>query len=177
MRSWSWRRGQSGGDQSQNRRHCEHGHGEAGQGAGAFVRRHRPGRRLCKPLRHRGALGRRRAKNGQGAYHQQLPGRQDHPGSRREDARRPHQHPGGGRGAHIQVDLDDEDSLTTRFSAAGKKGLLDIAVVRLPRISNFTDFNALSRLPSVSFGMSRGQGSWASPTSSSFPAPRTPWTT
>lgn len=51
---------------------------------------------------------------------------------------------------HIQVDLDDEDSLTTRFSAAGKKGLLDIAVVRLPRISNFTDFNALSRLPSVS---------------------------
>ena len=48
---------------------------------------------------------------------------------------------------HIQVDLDDEDSLTTRFSAAGKKGLLDIAVVRLPRISNFTDFNALSRLP------------------------------
>ena len=51
---------------------------------------------------------------------------------------------------HIQVDLDDEDSLTTRFSAAGKKGLLDIAVVRLPRISNFTDFNALSRLDSVS---------------------------
>ena len=50
---------------------------------------------------------------------------------------------------HIQVDLDDEDSLTTRFSAQGKKGLLDIAVVRLPRISNFTDFNALSRLECV----------------------------
>ena len=51
---------------------------------------------------------------------------------------------------HLTVDLDDEDSLTERFDCAGSRGLLDIAVIRLPRISNFTDFNALARLPEVS---------------------------
>lgn len=51
---------------------------------------------------------------------------------------------------HLTVDLDDEDSLTERFDRAGSQGLLDIAVIRLPRISNFTDFNALARLPEVS---------------------------
>ena len=51
---------------------------------------------------------------------------------------------------HMTVDLDDEDSLTARFGRSGKKAPLDIAVVRLPRISNFTDFNALERLDAVS---------------------------
>ena len=51
---------------------------------------------------------------------------------------------------HMAVDLDDEDSLTARFGRSGKKAPLDIAVVRLPRISNFTDFNALERLDAVS---------------------------
>lgn len=51
---------------------------------------------------------------------------------------------------HLHVDLDDEDSLTERFDRQGKKALLDIAVIRLPRISNFTDFNSLSRLKEVS---------------------------
>lgn len=40
--------------------------------------------------------------------------------------------------------LDDEDSLTDRFAAGGRvrdKAAADIAVVRLPHISNFTDFN------------------------------------
>ncbi|MDD6188315.1 MAG: cobyric acid synthase [Clostridiales bacterium] len=51
---------------------------------------------------------------------------------------------------HLQVDLDDEDSLTERFERTDGKGLIDIAVVRLPRISNFTDFNSLARMPEVS---------------------------
>lgn len=50
---------------------------------------------------------------------------------------------------HMQVDLDDEDSLTTRFSDGGGVGLVDLAVIRLPHISNFTDFNPLSRMAEV----------------------------
>ena len=48
------------------------------------------------------------------------------------------------------LDIDDEDSLSERFHGGGKKGLVDIAVIRLPRISNFTDFNALARIPALS---------------------------
>ena len=51
---------------------------------------------------------------------------------------------------YLRLDLDDEDSLSDRLTATrGEAGGLDIAVLRLPRISNFTDFNALSRMPSV----------------------------
>ena len=49
----------------------------------------------------------------------------------------------------LDLDLDDEDSLSSRFSARRAGAPLDIAVVRLPRISNFTDFNALERHPAV----------------------------
>lgn len=51
---------------------------------------------------------------------------------------------------YLNIDLDDEDSLSDRFSREpGAHCPLDIAVVRLPRISNFTDFDALARHPSV----------------------------
>lgn len=50
----------------------------------------------------------------------------------------------------LDVDIDDEDSLSTRLERGGKVGLIDIAVVRLPRLSNFTDFNPLERLEQVS---------------------------
>ena len=49
---------------------------------------------------------------------------------------------------YLNIDIDDEDSVTERFSGSSK-GLVDIAVIRLPHISNFTDFNTLSRLPKV----------------------------
>ena len=49
----------------------------------------------------------------------------------------------------LDIDLDDEDSVTERFNAKASDKPLDIAVLRLPRISNFTDFNALSRLGPV----------------------------
>ena len=43
----------------------------------------------------------------------------------------------------LHVDLDDEDSLSSRLSRKGGVAPIDIAVIRLPRLSNFTDFNAL----------------------------------
>ena len=51
----------------------------------------------------------------------------------------------------LDVDVDDEDSLSQRleYRSGGKVGLVDIAVIRLPRLSNFTDFNALERMEEV----------------------------
>ena len=46
--------------------------------------------------------------------------------------------------------LEDEDSLTERFSGKQEVELIDIAIIRVPRISNFTDFNALEVIPGVS---------------------------
>lgn len=51
---------------------------------------------------------------------------------------------------YLYLDIDDEDSLTERFSRKGETGLVDIAVIRTPRISNFTDFNALECIDGVS---------------------------
>ena len=52
---------------------------------------------------------------------------------------------------YMTLDLDDEDSLSERLNDRGNgQALLDIAVIRLPRLSNFTDFNALERMKGVS---------------------------
>ena len=51
---------------------------------------------------------------------------------------------------YVHVDVDDEDSLTERFASSGERKLLDIAVIRLPRISNFTDFAPFERYENVS---------------------------
>lgn len=44
---------------------------------------------------------------------------------------------------YINVDIDDEDSLSERFARPKGAQPVSIAVIRLPRISNFTDFAAL----------------------------------
>ncbi|MCI8495672.1 MAG: cobyric acid synthase [Lachnospiraceae bacterium] len=44
---------------------------------------------------------------------------------------------------YMQVDIEEEDSMTTRFAASNPFGLLEFAVIRLPHISNFTDFAVL----------------------------------
>ena len=51
---------------------------------------------------------------------------------------------------YLNIDVDDEDSLTDRFSSNNQASLVDIAVIRFPRISNFTDFNALEYINGVS---------------------------
>ena len=51
---------------------------------------------------------------------------------------------------YTRVDIDEEDSLTERFSRTAGRKLLDLAVIRLPRISNFTDFSPFERYANVS---------------------------
>lgn len=50
---------------------------------------------------------------------------------------------------YINCDIDDEDSLSERFENH-RTGTIEIAVIKLPRISNFTDFNVFSRYDGVS---------------------------
>lgn len=51
---------------------------------------------------------------------------------------------------YTHVDIDDEDSLTERFDKSTERKLIDIAVIRLPRISNFTDFSPFEQYGNVS---------------------------
>lgn len=50
---------------------------------------------------------------------------------------------------YLRVDVDDEDSLASRLENKGGRKPLDIAVIRLPRISNFTDFSLLDEHPAM----------------------------
>lgn len=49
----------------------------------------------------------------------------------------------------LKVEVDDEDSLAHKLDHAKGPGLVDIAVIRLPRLSNFTDFNPLEFIEGV----------------------------
>ena len=50
---------------------------------------------------------------------------------------------------YMELALEDEDSLTERFRET-RIGKIDMAVIRYPRISNFTDFNVFEQLSEVS---------------------------
>ena len=50
---------------------------------------------------------------------------------------------------YTDVDIEDEDSLAERLTVQQGGGRIDIAVIRLPKISNFTDFQAFSLEPDV----------------------------
>jgi adenosylcobyric acid synthase len=55
---------------------------------------------------------------------------------------------------YFHLDIDDEDSQSERLESGpedgAESGAFKIAVVRLPHISNYTDFNALNRVGGVS---------------------------
>ena len=50
---------------------------------------------------------------------------------------------------YMKVQLEDEDSLTGKFKHR-KEALIDLAVIRYPRISNFTDFDVFEHMEGVS---------------------------
>lgn len=51
---------------------------------------------------------------------------------------------------YIPCDIDGEDSLSDQLEHTSVQGVIDIAVVKLPKISNFTDFDVFSQYPGVS---------------------------
>lgn len=53
---------------------------------------------------------------------------------------------------YTQLDIEEEDSLTKRFTHTDSENsaqAVDIAVIRLPRISNYTDFRVLEAHPQI----------------------------
>ena len=51
---------------------------------------------------------------------------------------------------HISCDVEDEDSLSEKLTEKDFGGIIDIAVIRLPKISNFTDLDVLRQYEGVS---------------------------
>lgn len=49
---------------------------------------------------------------------------------------------------YMNLDIDDEDGLSERLHRT-HKGLIDIAVIKLPKISNFTDFRIFESVEGV----------------------------
>ena len=51
---------------------------------------------------------------------------------------------------YIAHDLEDEDSLSRRLDKSQNTGTIDIAVIRFPKISNFSDYDVFSQYQGVS---------------------------
>ena len=49
---------------------------------------------------------------------------------------------------YLDCDIEDEDSLSRKLEN-GSRGIIDVAVVRLPKISNFTDFDVFAQYDGV----------------------------
>lgn len=64
---------------------------------------------------------------------------------------------------YLRLELDDEDSLSERLKQRRAPGLVDIAVISLPHLSNFTDFNVFERIPGVSLRYVRTPGQLGNP--------------
>lgn len=47
------------------------------------------------------------------------------------------------------IDIEDEDSLSDRFKKSQNTGVIDVAVLRFPHLSNYTDFTLLEALDDI----------------------------
>lgn len=61
------------------------------------------------------------------------------------------------------IDIDDEDSLSERLNQTEVQMGLDVAVIRLPHISNFTDFTVFERMEGISLRYVTRQGMLGNP--------------
>ena len=50
---------------------------------------------------------------------------------------------------YLTLDLEDEDSLSGKLESTASDAPIQVAVIRLPRLSNFTDLDALAACPGV----------------------------
>ncbi|MBR1456903.1 MAG: cobyric acid synthase [Oscillospiraceae bacterium] len=57
----------------------------------------------------------------------------------------------------LHVEIDDEDSLAPSLLKTERERLLDVAVIRLPHISNFTDFPPLEEHPEIGLRYATGK--------------------
>ena len=141
--------GQPGGDQPPGGRHREHGPGGAGGRPGAPGRGHRPGRGVRPAVRHRGIAAAPGAPAGEkGLLINKFRGDEAilRPGLAMLEELT--DIPVLGVVPYLRVDIDDEDSWPPGWKPGGAQAL-DIAVIRLPRISNFTDFSLLEEHPAL----------------------------
>ena len=51
---------------------------------------------------------------------------------------------------YFKLDIEDEDGVTDKLNKIKKENSLDVAVIKIPHMSNFTDFNSLNMLKGVS---------------------------
>ena len=79
---------------------------------------------------------------------------------------------------YLNVDIEDEDSLSQRLDVKNVVKPLDVAIIRLPRLSNFTDFISLEQHPLLGVRyVESTRGARRAGPASFCRAPRTPWTT
>ena len=45
---------------------------------------------------------------------------------------------------YMEIDIDDEDSVSERLKRIVNQGDIEVAVIRLPHLSNYTDYNVFS---------------------------------
>jgi adenosylcobyric acid synthase len=50
---------------------------------------------------------------------------------------------------YLDVDIEDEDSVSQRFDKGSSGGDVDVAVIKLPHLSNYTDYNVFSLEKSI----------------------------
>ena len=64
---------------------------------------------------------------------------------------------------YIRHDLEDEDSLSQRLDKSRNTGIIDIAVIRFPKLSNFSDFDVFTQYEGVSVRYAENPGQLGNP--------------